>query len=214
MEANVLEFVLVTLAIVAAIVGINWYKYTKSKEIKEISPEQQPKLDAPQGRQEDSAKVMRVLKSFASRNGYELIQPGKIAYQTKVSDFDALVVGSFGVLAVRSMGYYGQVYGNTKEEKWAQTTAKGRVEFANPINQAEADARLVREVLFENKIKSVPVEAVCVFPNKATELMVPRSTPVYRLKEFSAHLLKDHYTENKKVDIDAVAKALRAAVEK
>ena len=214
MNPNVWELILVTAMIVVVIIGINWYKYKKSQEIKELPPEQQPKLDAPRGRSQDSGKVIHALKSFASRNGYEIIQPGKIAHGTGVSDFDALVIGTFGVLAVRSMGYHGQVYGGEREQTWAQTTGSGRVEFPNPLQQAEKEARLVREVLFDNKIKGVPVEAICVFPNKATELLMPRSTPVYRMKEFSALLMKDKYTDDKKVDIDAVSKALRNAIEK
>ncbi len=214
MDSKTVEFIIVTILIVVVLVGINWYKFVKSKQVKEVKPAKQPTLDAPQGREEDSGKVIRAAKSFASRNGYEVIVPGKIAHGTAVADFDVIVVGTFGVLAVRSVGYYGQVYGNEKDEKWVQTTSKGRVEFKNPLNQAEAEARLVREVLFDNKIKSVPVEAVCVFPNNATELIVPRSTPVHRLKDFSAMLLKDKYTDDKKVDIDAVTKALSAALEK
>ncbi len=211
---SIFEFVLVTIMLLVGIMGINWYKYHKSQQVQQIQPQQPPKLTDPIGREQDSGKVLRAVKSFASRNGYEVIAPGKISFGTGVSDFDAIVVGSFGVLAVRSMGYSGQVYGSEKDEKWVQTTAKGRVEFKNPMQQAQADARLVREVLFENKLKSVPVETICVFPSSATELIVPRSTPIYRMKEFSAQLLKDHYTDDRKVDIDAVAKALRAAVEK
>ncbi len=214
LDSKTIEFILVTVLIAITLIGINWYKYSKSKEVKEIKPEKQPVLDGPQGRKEDSGKVIRAVKSFASRNGYEVIVPGKISHGTAVADFDALVVGTFGVLAVYSIGYYGQVYGSEKDETWAQTTSRGRVTFKNPLTQAEAQARLVREVLFDHKIKSVPVEAVCVFPNSATELVVPRSTPVHRLKDFSAMLLKDKYTEDRKVDIDAVAKALRDAVEK
>lgn len=214
MDPKVIEFIIVTLLIVVVLIGINWYKFSKSKEVKQVNPTKQPMLDAPQGREEDSGKVVRAVKSFASRNGYEVIVPGKISHGTAVADFDAIVVGTFGVLAVRSVGYYGQIYGNANDATWVQTISKGRVEFKNPLNQAEAEARLVREVLFDNKIKSVPVEAVCVFPNKATELIMPRSTPIHRLKDFNAMLLKDKYTEDKKVDIDAVAKALRAALEK
>ena len=210
----IFEFILVTIMLIVGIFGINWYKYHKSQQVQQIQPQQPPKILEPIGREQDCSKVVRAVKSFASRNGYEVIVPGKISFGTGVSDFDAIVVGSFGVLAVRSVGYSGQVYGSENEEKWVQTTAKGRIEFKNPLRQAQADSRLVREVLFENKLKSVPVETMCVFPSHATELIVPRSTPVYRMKDFSAQLLKDHYTDDRKVDIDAVAKALRAAVEK
>ena len=106
-----------------------------------------------------------------------------------------------------------EVYGNAKDTLWTQATKNGKVTFKNPLLQAEAEARMLREVLFAAKLKNVPVETLCVFPNNATELAVPRSTPVYRLKEFSALLKKDHFTEDRKVDIDKVAKALRDAME-
>ena len=214
MDPQVLEFIVITVMIIVVIIGVNWYKYKRSQQIKEVPAEQQPKLDAPCGKEQDNSKVIHAAKAFASRNGYEVIIPGKVCYQGQVSDFDVIVVGTFGVLAIASLGYYGQVYGNEKEAVWSQTTGQGRVEFENPIQYAEKQARLVREVLFANKIKSVSVESICVFPNKATELLVPRSTPIYRLKEFSVLLLKDKYTDDKKVNIEAVTKVLKDALEK
>ncbi len=207
------EWLLATIVLIVGIFAINWYKYNKSGKVTEVKTRETPKLDGPQGRKDASGRTIQRLKSFASANGYELIRPGRIAQGTGVTDFDAIVVGTFGVLAVRSMGYEGQVYGNAKDATWVQTTKEGKVTFKNPLLQAESEARMLREVLFAAKIKNVPVETMCVFPNGATELAVPRSTPVYRLKEFSALLKKDHFTEDRKVDIDKVAKALRDAME-
>ena len=207
------EFLLATVVLIVGIFAINWYKYNKSSKVTEVKTRETPQLEGPQGRKDASGRAMQRLKSFASANGYELIRPGRIAQGTGVTDFDAIVVGTFGVLAVRSMGYEGQVYGNAKDTLWTQATKNGKVTFKNPLLQAEAEARMLREGLFAAKLKNVPVETLCVFPNNATELAVPRSTPVYRLKEFSALLKKDHFTEDRKVDIDKVAKALRDAME-
>lgn len=204
------------LVVVLAVIAVGVWMFVKDKKEKDeaIPAEQRKALAAPVGRTNEQGRVIRRLKGFAGDNGYEVIVPGRICQGTGVTDFDAIVVGSFGVLAVTSLGYPGKVYGNEKEKLWTQTTNRGRVSFENPLAVQAAQARMLREVLFENKLRSVPVETMCVFPNSGTELLVPRSTPICRMKEFSAMLRKDHFTDDKKVDIDAVAKALRAAAEK
>ena len=204
------------LVVVLAVIAVGVWMFVKDKKEKDeaIPAEQRKALAAPVGRTHEPGRVIRRLKGFAGDNGYEVIVPGRICQGAGVTDFDAIVVGSFGVLAVTSLGYPGKVYGNEKEKLWTQTTNRGRVAFENPLTVQAAQARMLREVLFANKLRSVPVETMCVFPNSGTELLVPRSTPILRMKEFSAMLRKDHFTDDKKVDIDAVAKALRAAAEK
>lgn len=204
------------LVVVLAVIAVGVWMFVKDKKEKDeaIPAEQRKALAAPVGRTHEQGRVIRRLKGFAGDNGYEVIVPGRICQGTGVTDFDAIVVGSFGVLAVTSLGYPGKVYGNEKEKLWTQTTNRGRVAFENPLTAQAAQARMLREVLFASKLRSVPVETMCVFPNSGTELLIPRSTPIYRMKEFSAMLRKDHFTDDKKVDIDAVAKALRAAAEK
>lgn len=211
-----IEFIVVTIVIAVSVLGVNLYQ-AKRRAKEEADLKGSPRADEPaqpRGRENDRAVTLRAVKSFAARNGFEVIEPGRICQGTGVTDLDVILVGSFGVLGVKSLGYYGRIYGGEKEQLWSQTSKVGRAVFPNPLNTANAEARMLREVLFAANIKSVQVETVCVFPNKASELVMPRSTPVYRAREFAALLGKDKYTDDKHVDIDAVARALRNAAEK
>lgn len=206
----------IPVCIIIAMGVLGWSKYRRSSEPQAVKVKKQDDPAAgPVGRDADCAKVVRKLKSFAGDHGFTVIAPARLASGTGVTDFDALLVGSFGILAVKSLGYYGEIYGNAQDKTWVQTTPRhGRIPFASPLEEAAADARRVREILFAAGIKSVMVETACVFPNSGSQLIVPRSTPIYRMKEFSSLLLKDHFTDERNVDIEKVAAALRAAQEK
>ena len=81
--------------------------------------------------------------------------------------------------------------------------------FANPLKRAEQSARAVRQALFEAKIKNVPVETVVVFTGKKTQLALPRSSGHYTIEQFSTYLKSVHFEEDKKVEVEPVAAALR-----
>mgnify|MGYP006979805422 CR=1 FL=1 len=54
-----------------------------------------------------------------------------------------------------------------------------------------------------------PVETVVVFTNPSASLNLPRSTGHYTEKTFLAYLKGPHFREDKKVEVEPVAAALR-----
>lgn len=151
-------------------------------------------------------------RRFAMLHRYEIVQPAHIVSNGKSADLDFLIVGCFGVLGVKCVGLGGTIYGDANEREWTQMSGGERKAFANPIDEAAAATRVVRDVLFSAKRKNVPVETVCVFTNQKAELALPRGTGHYTLKEFRALLDKEKYLYDKGVDEKAVAELLRGAV--
>src|SRR5699024_681166 len=125
------------------------------------------------------------------------------------ADLDLLLVGWFGVLGVKCLGYGGEVYGSLDEPEWTQVLPQGRRTFENPMTRAGKSARAVRDALFAAKLKNVPVETVVVFTNPSASLNLPRSTGHYTEKTFLAYLKGPHFREDKKVEVEPVAAALR-----
>lgn len=72
----------------------------------------------------------------------------------------------------------------------------------------------MRDALFSAKLKNVPVEAAVVFTNRSAQLALPRSTGHYTVKEFRTLLDKSKYTQDKRVDIQKTAGAVRAWLKK
>lgn len=153
--------------------------------------------------------VISTLRRNASLNEYQLVSPVSISGSRGTTDLDAVLVGWFGVLGVKCLGYGGTVYGSEAEDEWVQNIDGGRRTFQNPLRVAEQNVRVLREQLLAKKQKNVPIECVVVFTGKKTQLALPRSTGHYTVKDFSTYLKSSRFDEDKKVDTAAVAAALR-----
>ena len=156
-----------------------------------------------------SAEPLRITRRFAALHQYQVIAPAQLAKDGKFADLDFILVGWFGLLCVKCIGLGGQIYGSLEDEMWLQLDGDKRVSFANPMRAAEADTRLVRDTLFAAKLRSIPVETVCVFTNKSAALMLPRTTGHYTVKEFKALLDKSKYDQDKGVDIPQTVEAVK-----
>lgn len=166
------------------------------------------------GRDFNREKVVRAARRFASQNSFRFIAPARMAKNGAVADLDAIVVGYFGVLGVISLGYSGEIYGDPNEDTWLQVAPDGtRTRFENPVDEAAAAVRVVRDALFGQKMKKVPVEVVYVFATPDAQLAVPRSMAPMRLKQYKDLLKKDKYLEDCGLDLDAVEAALKDALE-
>lgn len=159
-----------------------------------------------------SAKPLAATQRMAHNLNYQVVAPAHLAKDGKYADLDFILVGYFGVLGVKCLGQYGEVYGSAGDVMWLQVNGDKRVSFANPLKEAEADARVIRSALFAAKLKNVPVDTVCVFTNPNAELALPRNTGHYTVKEFKKLLGKDKFQQDKRVDIEATVTAIRAAL--
>ncbi len=163
--------------------------------------------DMPQ--EKAAAKPFLSAKNFAAMQQYKIVSPVHIAKNGKFADADFALVGAFGVLCVKCIGLGGEIYAG--DGKWLQIINEERKDIDNPIEKCASDTRAVREVLFDAKLKSIPVETVCVFTNPKTQLAVPRGAGHYTVKTFKKLLAKEKYLADKKVDIEKVAEVLNAA---
>ncbi len=160
------------------------------------------------------AKAAQMAARFARSNGYRCIAPAHFTGGKAETTLDAVVVGYFGVLGVRALDYGGNIYGSVGEDEWVQIAGKEetRTVFENPIKQAAADVRVIRDALFAAKLKKVPVEVVCVFTDPKVQLALPKNTGHYTMTTFKPLLRREKYVEDAGIDLDAVEKAIRAAL--
>lgn len=191
---------IVAIVLLVTLFGVTIYLFgpmrkSKARKVKEI----------PDDEHANAETVLRLLNRYAATNEFKVVTPVNVQEGKISADLDALLVGWFGVLGVKCLGYGGTVYGQPDEEEWVQDVLGQRRTFKNPLRRAEESARAVREALFEAHIKRVPVETVVVFTGKKTELAVPRSCGHYTVDQFSSYLKSAHFEEDKNVDVDQVA---------
>ena len=191
------------LLVVVAVMALCFFLLRKSEE-----GEKPPKSgDLPDARK--SAAPLRTARTFAGLHQYKVIAPAQIAKDGKCADLDFIVVGCFGLLCVKCIGRGGQIYGGLDEEMWLQVNGERRISFVNPMREAEADTRLVRDTLITAGLRNVSVETVCVFTNRKTVLSLPRNTGHHTLKTFRALLQKSKYEQEKGGDIARAVEAVR-----
>lgn len=151
--------------------------------------------------------VVRQLRRYAALHEYKVVAPVQVTGVHGTTDLDAVLVGWFGVLGVKCLGYGGEVYGSLDQADWVQTLNGARRSFKNPMTRAQQSGLVLRDALFAAGLKSVPVETVVVFTNKGAQLALPRSTGHYTEKSFSAYLKTSRFEEDKKVEVEPVAAA-------
>lgn len=163
--------------------------------------------DLPDDEHKGAEAVVRQLRRYAALHEYKVVAPVALTGVHGTTDLDAVLVGWFGVLGVKCLGYGGEVYGSPDEAEWVQTVNGTRRKFKNPIARAKQSGLVLRDALFAAGLKSVPVETVVVFTGKRVQLALPRSTGHYTEKSFSAYLKSSRFEEDKKIQVEPVAAA-------
>lgn len=160
-----------------------------------------------------TAAAGRQAVRFARSNSFKVISPAVVRGKNGTARLEAVVIGPFGILGVKGLGYYGNVYGTKDEKEWLNVTALGaRTKFPNPILESAADVRVLRDALFAKNIKVVPVEVVSVFTAKEVQLGLPRDAGHYTMKTYKAYLNKEKFLEEKNFNVEKAEEAIRAAL--
>lgn len=168
----------------------------------------------PRGRKKENANAaVTVLKRFAANNSCRVLGPVTFAKGERTARLDAVLVGWFGVLGIKSYGYNGQVYGNAGEDEWVWVSADKREKFANPIDECTLAARLMREALMNAGVRAPESEAVYVFTDPKLEMCIPRNLNPMNLSDLRSYLRKDKFQKDRGYDLDVMCAALEPFVE-
>lgn len=212
MDLNALIFIIIVVAAGLLAFAVTMYVIglfrQKDQALAGGAPAGKKTGEMPDDEHKGAEAIVRAVRRFAASDDYAVIAPVNVQGSKDAADLDLLLVGWFGVLGVKCLGWGGEVYGSLDEEQWTQVLPQGRRTFENPMTRAGKSARAVRDALFAAKLKNVPVETVVVFTNAAAELCLPASTGHYTEKSFLAYLKSSRFEEDKKVDTAAVAALL------
>ncbi len=199
-EIVAIIILLASVVVVLVFVGIYFYRKNHVPKVRQ------------KGKNNKAGRAVAAMQSFARGNRFRLIAPAHLVRGDKEARLDALVVGYFGILGLVAVGYNGEIYGEANDAQWVQVTDDGRRYFDNPVLEAAADVRVIRDALFEKKLRKIPVEVLAVFTDKNAQLALPRSTGHLTVKDLKKQLRKEKYLEDTKLDLDEVEKTLRAAL--
>jgi Nuclease-related domain/Topoisomerase DNA binding C4 zinc finger len=107
-----------------------------------------PKLKA--GESAEKQMAFYLSRAFANQEDCYVINDLRINYKNDTAQIDHLVVSQYGLFIIESKSVYGKIIVNAKKE-WSRTFNKIVSGMASPVLQAEAQAKVIKNVLKDNK---------------------------------------------------------------
>lgn len=155
-------------------------------------------------------KILPDVQRFASANGYKMVTNVTVAHKGDTGHFDAVVVGTFGMLGVNACGLGGEIYGSAKEEEWLQVFEGERSHFPNPVDANVKNMGILRSALAERGVKVKEAASLTVFTQKGKkiELNLANTLPFATVDSLRADLDVAKFKADNQTDIDAVCTAI------
>jgi Nuclease-related domain/Topoisomerase DNA binding C4 zinc finger len=107
-----------------------------------------PKLKA--GDNAEKQMAFYLGRAFANPEDCYVINDLRIHYKNDTAQIDHLVVSQYGLFIVESKSVFGKIIVNANKE-WSRTFNKDVSGMASPVLQAEAQAKVIKNILKDNK---------------------------------------------------------------
>ena len=137
-------------------------------------------------------KVSDSLSSLP-KDKYKTLNDILLSNENGTSQIDHIIVSVYGVFAIETKNYQGQIYGTEDSEDWTQNIYGNKSYFKNPIRQNYGHIKTIKEHLA--KFGDLPVYSVITFSNEADISRVNTTTPVINRKELSSCISSLYQTE-------------------
>ena len=115
---------------------------------KQLSNSQNPKIRA--GEEAERQMAFYLQRGFAKKNECFVLNDLRIVHNDDVAQVDHLLVTPFGLFIIESKSVHGKIIVNKRNE-WSRTYNKEVEGMSSPVLQAEAQGKVFRELLMENK---------------------------------------------------------------
>ena len=195
-------FAYIAIVVGVAVMGLIYFITSKTSN---------PSAKYNRGRDYKTDKAVSAARSFARSNGFRFLGPVTLSSGGHTAHIDAMIIGYFGILGVKAYGYNQTIYGAADDKEWLQVGyQRKRHTFPNPVLEASADVRVVRDALLKAKLKQVPLEVVCVFTHPKVQMTVPKNVGQLTFPEYKAVLEKSKYLEDKGLEPEKIEAAIRA----
>ena len=114
---------------------------------KQLTNSQNPKIRA--GEEAEKQMAFYLQRAFAKKNDCFVLNDLRIVHNDDVAQVDHLLV-PFGLFIIESKSVHGKIIVNKRNE-WSRTYNKVVEGMSSPVLQAEAQGKVFRELLMENK---------------------------------------------------------------
>ena len=151
--------------------------------------------------------VARVLRQ-SRRQKIKVVYPAIVLDGTQMVQMMVALVGQFGVLGVRCVGFGGVIHAGESATKWKQERGGASQTIPNYARQAAADSITVQSALTAAGLPGIPVEVVTVFTTPGVQLIGSPSQRYCTVDGFFELLKRPRFAEDRGVSIDTVVTRL------
>lgn len=157
-------------------------------------------------------KLLPDAQRFANANGYKMLADVTVTHKGDTGHFDAVIIGTFGILGLNACGLGGEIYGSAKEEEWLQIFEGERFHFPNLIDANIKNMGVLRSALAERGIRVKEAASLTVFTQKGkkVELNLANNLPFATVDGLRTALDVAKFKADNQTDIDAVYTAIEA----
>lgn len=118
--------------------------------LKEKQPTNSQNSKIRAGEEAEKQMAFYLQRTFAKKNDCFVLNDIRITYGDDVAQVDHLIVTPFGLFIIESKSVHGKIIVNKRNE-WSRTYNKEVEGMSSPVLQAEAQGKVFRELLMENK---------------------------------------------------------------
>ena len=155
-------------------------------------------------------KTARTLKRFALLRGFKVFSDVQFSHKGIEFHVENMLVGHFGILMINTLGGRGAYYGQLDGKTWQFVTDKKRESLPNLATLQDDTIMALRGVLSQNKVYSVPMEALIVLTNrsKKTQMHITNDGRIFLPGKLKPYLDKTKFEKDAGVDIGKIAEVI------
>lgn len=164
-----------------------------------------------QGRQGE-AEVASILKSFAFKNQYKVINDISIPLYDNCTQIDHILIGTFGLLVIETKSHKGDIYAEPREKEWVQIVGGKKEKIYNPLLQNKTHVDALRYQLQKHQVYKVPIESIVVFTGAHKKnLYIENGHPIVDVRQLKKYLNRsERFIQDKNVDVQKLYDFLKS----
>ena len=163
-------------------------------------------------KQENDSKanknLTKVLKRFATMRNFTVLGKTKIVVDGEEFNFDAILLGFYGTIGIKTVDYSGEVYGQPRDKNWVHMFEGKKTEFQNPVESLNGSVRFFKDFYKKEKIKGGNSDAMVVFASNTCEAFIGKSDKALQIDKLYNTLNASTYIKDNGASIEDMKNAI------
>ncbi len=150
------------------------------------------------------------LAKFNRGRDFEVLGKTTLEYNGKAYTYDAILLSYYGAVVFGAMPQAGEIYADLNDKEWVSVWQKTRKTFPSPVEVLNENAKVLKDLFRDEKVKAGYSDVMAVFTNKDAIVAVSKVLPACHAKKLNEKLTSAKYLADNGANING----MKAAIEK